>query len=274
MRELNLNCGFERIRGVKLKVCECDGKSKFTLVFLHGCPGQISNWKYQLKHFCNAYYCIAYDQRGYGESEKPRNVVFEDYVEDLASILNKKGVKKPVLIGHSFGAAVAQLYARDREVSGLILIGSLVRWKRGITDIMIDKLPPLFWRKLLFTMNPLTIRLYRKMFFSPNTPEEVYQEFVKDNADYISSLPPHVIRYEKYFSKYDASQWLDKIKAPTLIIVGEDDTVTPPEYSRKIHQKVENSRLEIIKNAGHLILYEKPKELNKLIEEFLTSLKE
>jgi len=268
-----LKCGFEHVRGVNLKICECEGESKATLIFLHGCPGQISNWKYQLEYFCGAYHCIVYDQRGYGESEKPRSVTFEDYIEDLATILDERGISNPVLIGHSFGAAVAQLYARDNEVKGLVLIGSLIRWKRGLMDILIDKLPPLLWKRLLFTMNPLTIRLYRKMFFSPETPDEVFQEFVKDNADYISTLPPHVLRYEKYFSKYDASEWLNKIKTPTLIIVGEDDTITPPEHSIEIHKKIENSRLEIIKNAGHLILYEKPRELNSLIEEYLKSLK-
>ena len=57
-----------------------------------------------------------------------------------------------------------------------------------------------------------------------------------------------------------------------LVIVGEDDKVTPKDESIKIHELLPNSRLAIIERAGHLILYEKADDLNKLIEEFVEEL--
>ena len=81
-----------------------------------------------------------------------------------------------------------------------------------------------------------------------------------------------MFRYLKYFREYDATETLRKITCPTLIIVGKDDNVTPPSESKKIHELIRNSRLEVIEDAGHLILYEKPNILYKLIGSFIYSL--
>ena len=273
--DLPLKCERRNIREVTLKLCECGKEgSEPALVFLHGMPGQISNWKYQLSHFCNKYRCVVYDQRGYGESDKPLRVSLRDYLLDLDEVLKVFGLtpQDVVLIGHSFGAMVAQTYAREREVKGLVLIGSVLRWHVSMLDRVIAVLPPIFWRKILFTKNPLTVRAYRDMFFSPKTRKEVFEDFMRDNEEYISSLPAHVHRYWKFFSDYDARPWLNDVKARTLIIVGADDKVTPPSWSKEIHKLMPNSELVVIADAGHLILYERPEIVNKEIEKFIKSL--
>ncbi len=270
-----LICTKTKIRDVVLKLCVCNPSKKgLTLVFLHGMPGQISNWKKQLKYFCDKCRCIVYDQRGYGASDKPSKVSIDDYLQDLEEVLKHYNLKpeEVVLIGHSFGSVVAQTYARNVEVKGLVLIGSLPKWVVTLSDKLIEKLPSLFWRKLLFTKNPLTVSLYKKMFFSPTTPEEVFHEFMEDNEEYISNLPVHVHRYFKYFKHYNASSWLKEIRTPTLIVVGEHDRVTPPEWSKQIHQQIPGSEIKIIKGAGHLVLYEKPQELNEIIDEYLNKI--
>lgn len=243
-----------------------------SLIFLHGSPGQISNWKYQIKYFKEYYRVVVYDQRGYGLSDKPMECRIEDYINDLDAIINEAGLprEKLFLIGHSFGGMVAQEYASRREVAGLVLIGSIAKFRPDLIDKIVWKLPPIFWRRLLFTENILTRRMYRKIFFSDETDEEIYLEFLRDNKDYIEGLPPHVFRYSKYYRDYDASNSVINIKAPTLIIVGRDDRVTPVEQSETLNKLIPNSKLEIIDGAGHLILYEKPDEINSLIHNFIT----
>ncbi|HIE22692.1 MAG TPA: alpha/beta hydrolase [Candidatus Korarchaeota archaeon] len=268
-------CQKMNVRGRFLKVCECGERgTKPVLVFLHGMPGQISNWKYQLSYFCGRYWCVAYDQRGYGESDKPLRVSLKDYLLDLDEILAHLGVSSEdvVLIGHSFGAMVAQTYARDRKLKGLVLIGSLIKWEVSTLDKIIELLPPFFWKKILFTKNPLTVRVYRNMFFSPRTPKSVFEEFMRDNERYISQLPAHVHRYWKFFSDYDASPWLKDVEVKALIMVGADDKVTPPSWSKEIHRLMPNSKLVVIDGAGHLIMYEKPELVNREIEGFIRSL--
>ena len=273
--ELPMNCKIRNVRGASLKLCECgEKKAKPALVFLHGMPGQISNWKYQLSYFCQKYRCIAYDQRGYGESEKPLRVSLEDYLLDLDEVLKhfELSPEEVVLIGHSFGGMVAQTYAKERRLKGLVLIGSVLKWEVSMLDRLIAVLPPILWRRILFTKNPLTVRVYKDMFFSPKTPKEVFEEFMSDNESYISRLPAHVHRYWKFFSDYDARPWLGEVDVKTLVLVGADDKVTPPTWSEEIHRLLPNSKLVVIKEAGHLVLYEKPEEVNREIEAFLGSL--
>ena len=267
-----------KINGVKLRVYdssrEIEYANKTILVFLHGSPGQISNWKYLINLFKNEYRVIAYDQRGYGLSDKPLFVSMNDYINDLKKLLNKLGLNEGdiVLIGHSFGGMVAQEYAARYNIKGVVLIGSLTKLKPDLIDWIIWYLPPFLWRKILFTENFLTRKVYRNLFFSKSTPDHVFYEFLNDNKGYLESSPPHMFRYLKYFREYDATETLRRITCPALIIVGKDDKVTPPSESKKIHELIRNSRLEIIEDAGHLILYEKPNILYKLIGSFINSL--
>jgi len=272
------NLFFVELNGLKIQVYDSSKRYSYqtplTIIFLHGSPGQISNWKYQISYFEEKYRVVAYDQRGYGRSDKPIEVTLNDYLDDLTLLMNKLNisVEDAVLIGHSFGGMVAQAYARDHTIKGLVLIGSLIKIKPDMIDKIIWHLPPVFWRRLLFTENPLTRKVYRDLFFSPSTSDEIFQEFIKDNREYLESLPAHAFRYLKFFRDYDASNWLPEIKVPALVIVGEDDKVTPKDESVKIHELLPNSRLVILERAGHLILYERAEELNKLVDEFIKKL--
>lgn len=133
-------------------------------------------------------------------------------------------------------------------------------------------MPSILWKPLLFTDNPLTRILYPKVFLSPSTPLSVLEEFYEDNEDYLRKLPASTFRYERFFRGYDATVWLHEIKAPTLVVVGKDDSLTPSEENAKIHELIDGSRLVVIDNAGHLVLYEKTDELNWAIMRFLGDL--
>ena len=262
------------INDAKIKLYDSGTDSDHTLIFLHGVPGQISNWKYQIAYFKDKYRVVAFDLRGYGESDKPPRISLEEHLNDLDKIIEELSIEKSkaFLIGHSYGCIVALEYAVRNNIAGLALIGPVAEFKADFMDKIIWYLPPLVWKKLFFTMNPLTIRLYRKMFFSPSTDDKVFNDFVKDNKEYIEGLPPHVYRYTKYLVGYKVGEETSKINTPTLIIVGEDDKVTPPTHATKIHSLIKNSILKIIPGAGHLILYEKPNEINNLIEEFIDNI--
>ncbi len=263
-----------QVNNTRIKIYDSKTDSKYTLIFLHGVPGQISNWKYQIAYFKNKYRVIAFDLRGYGDSDKPLMISLDDHLGDLEKIIDELSIEKSkaFLIGHSYGCIVALEYAMRNNIGGLVLIGPVAEFKADFMDKIIWHLPPFIWKKLFFTMNPLTIRLYRKMFFSPITDNQVFNDFIKDNKDYIEGLPPHVYRYTKYLVGYRVGEEHSRINTPTLIIVGEDDKVTPPEHANKIYSLIKNSKLKIIPGAGHLILYEKPDQLNELIDEFISSI--
>jgi len=275
---MSFNCFTLEVNGIRLNVYDSKNENSYNdnkaLVFLHGHPGQISNWKYQIKYFKKYYRTIVYDQRGFGASEKPKRVCLDDYLIDLEELLKKLNIniEDTILVGHSFGGLIAQEFAAVHRVKGIVLIGSLVRLVPDIIDKIVWYLPAIFWKKIFFKMNPLTLKLYRDMFFAENVSDEVYEDFIKDNKDYIESLPAYVFRYLKYFKDYDGTLSLQRIKLPTLIIVGQSDKVTPVEYSKEINRLIPNSRLEIIKDAGHMVIVEKFREVNMLIHDFVNSI--
>jgi len=264
-------------RGARLWVYDSASRRSYsgptTVFLLHGSPGQASNWKHVAPLLEQRFRVVVYELRGYGRSSKPPRVSLGDYLEDQDAVMEALGVSggDAVLVGHSFGGLVAQEYAARRRVKALVLVSSLARLEPDLLDRVVWSLPPLLWRRLLFTENPLTRRLYRKVFFSDSTPDEVYEEFVADNKEYLESLPPHVFRYLKYFSGYDASRSAPRIDAPTLIIVGGDDSVTPPAQSRALHGMIRCSTLRVVPGAGHMILYEKPALLAEEIAGFIES---
>ena len=273
------NTFFTEINGIRIRLYDSfhdnfKYNNPIILIFLHGSPGQISNWRYQIDYFKRFYRVVAYDQRGFGMSDKPEKVRLEDYIRDLDTIFTYLEISDEdvVLIGHSFGGLVSQTYACDREVKGLVLIASLAWRKAKLMDKFIWYTPSIFWHRILFTDNKFMRKIYRKLFFSPNVDDHVFNQFIEDNKEYIEKLPVHILRCEKCYEGYDASETLDKIKCPTLIIVGEHDKVTPLKHSKKLHQLISNSRLNIVEDAGHLILYEKPDEINKLIHQYILSL--
>jgi len=153
---------------------------------------------------------------------------------------------------------IVQEYAARYRVGGIVLIGSLLKYHPDIIDMMVWRLPPFIWRKILFIENFITRKLYRNMFFARETPKDVYEEFLRDNKDYMEKLPYHVFRYLKYFKDYNGEDSVKRIESPALIIVGDEDKITPPKESYKLNKLIKNSEIEVVNGSGHLILYENP----------------
>jgi pimeloyl-ACP methyl ester carboxylesterase len=70
--------------------------------------------------------------------------------------------------------------------------------------------------------------------------------------------------------KFNYMDKVENIEYRTLIICGKEDLLTPVKYSQYLKQKIKNSELYIIEEAGHMVMLEKPNEVNQIIERFLT----
>ncbi len=248
---------------------EVDGEGK-PMLLLHGSPGQISNWKYVRSMLRYDYRLIIPDLRGYGRSDKPEIVHLEDYVKDIRMLLEELAVidEEVTLVGHSFGSMVAMEYAASRDVRALVMIGPALTIPKSLTDWFILHFPAFLWKPVLFSNNPLTRRMYHSLFFSPKTDKAIYTEFIKDNASYIESLPPQTFRYLARM-EYNGQESAGKVRTRTLIMVGEDDRVTPPNGARRLAELIERAELRVIPEAGHMVLYEKPGKIVAAIKEFL-----
>jgi pimeloyl-ACP methyl ester carboxylesterase len=79
------------------------------------------------------------------------------------------------------------------------------------------------------------------------------------------------VTYSDFFicDKFDVLEKIELISVPCLIIVGRQDKLTPIKYSEFSHNKITQSDLQIIEDAGHMVMIEKPKEVNEAIRKFI-----
>jgi pimeloyl-ACP methyl ester carboxylesterase len=88
-------------------------------------------------------------------------------------------------------------------------------------------------------------------------------------AEYCKLDLDAVIRLIARFREFNITSCLPRIKAPTLVIASDLDTLKPVTYAERIHQQISQSELSVVKKAGHALTYEKPQEFNTLVLGFL-----
>jgi pimeloyl-ACP methyl ester carboxylesterase len=76
--------------------------------------------------------------------------------------------------------------------------------------------------------------------------------------------------FKEFTRNYDIREKVSQIKVPTLIIVSEKDKATPVEMSRHLNREIKGSKLHIIPDSEHMVMVEKPKEFNEIVQEFIT----
>jgi pimeloyl-ACP methyl ester carboxylesterase len=186
----------------------------------------------------------------------------EECVDWLRKYTKKRACKEVVLVGHSFGGAIALMYALryPQDLKGIIIIGSGARLR----------VHPRFLTPCEEAINgngqkwrELVEGIYRL------TPDDYRREVVAKQK----AIGPAVMLNDFLCcDKFDIMDRVHEIKLPALIICGELDAMTPVKYANYLGAKIANSRVVIVPKAGHLVLAERPEVVNKAIEEFLKGL--
>jgi len=181
------------------------------------------------------------------------------YIETIDTLIKILNLKKVILCGHSLGGAIAQLYylSNQKKVEGLILIGSGSRLR--VSPLIFDTLKSDFQAYL---ESIKAGAFYRK------TDKKIMMDFIKE----VEKTNPEVTYTDfSICDKFDVLSEIKsgKIKIPCLIICGNDDKLTPPKYSIFFHENIKGSDLTTIKDAGHMVMLEKPDEVNSAIKKFI-----
>ena len=242
------------------------------IIFLHGIGGNKDNWNSNIISLSDEYLCVAWDARGYGESgDYSGNLDFDDMIEDLLLIFDYFQKKEAHIIGLSMGGQIACLFYEKfpKMVRSMILcnthfgLGKLD--KKEITKFVNSRKEP-----LLNGLEPKDIAfpVANSLIGDPNNKNALSQ--------LVNSMKK--LHKESYLKTIDASlttthdHIFKEINIPTLIIVGEKDKLTPPDMAYKIHALIKNSKISILKNAGHLTNIEKPELFNKIVLKFLKNI--
>ena len=179
--------------------------------------------------------------------------MLKDYAEIVYEFLKSHNIEKPIIIGHSFGGAVAAKLAilYPESVLKLILVSaSAVRQPSFKTKTM---------RKISGFIGPLLPKKIKK---------SILKAMNLENSDYATIQNPYLKQTFINVINENLAAELLKIKIPTLIIWGEKDSVTPLKEGELIAKSIPGAKFKIIKNAGHFVFLEKPEEFIKLIKEF------
>ena len=207
---------------------------------------------------------IVFDRPGFGHSERPRGRIWtaERQADLLHAALQRLGVRRPVIVGHSWGAVAALAYAmrHQADTAGLVLLGGYYFW-----TVRPDVLPavlgavPVIGDILRYTLSPLfgwlTMPLFKRALFSPAPiPERFAREYSPAMA-----LRPSQIRA----TSEDGALMIPCVLAlrdryreltlPVAIIAGDGDKVVFPRRAERLKAAIPGSVLHLVEGAGHMV---------------------
>jgi proline iminopeptidase len=260
---------------------------KTPILILHGGPGAPSYYLKPLSALAKDRSVIFFDQLGCGKSDKLTDTTLMNvphYVDELGQVIQKLGLKEVYLYGHSWGTMLATEYylQHPRGIKALILNSpclSIPLWLKD-SDTLIASLPDSIQRTIRTheqmgtTDSPgyqQAVEVYYQNFLARKMPwsvdlDSTFQQFGNEVYNYMQG--PSEFTITGVIKNYDRTGQLSKIKVPTLFIAGEFDEVRP--QTMKYYQSlIPNSKLEFIKNSGHLTTQDNPEDTNAVIMQFI-----
>jgi 3-oxoadipate enol-lactonase len=231
------------------------------IVFLHGVGSDKSVWHPQFAHFGQSRRAIAFDYPGYGDSDPaPKGTTRDDYASAIISAMHELGVDRAHICGLSLGGvvAIAMHHFEAERCASLILADT-------------------------FAVHPNSIAIYeRSLEGSRDLPA-----MAEARVDVLLAQPADpAVRREvvETMSRIDPAAYLigaeavwladqrgraEAIAVPTLVIVGDQDFITPVDLSNELVDLIPDARMQVIQGAGHLTNLERPDEFNAILDEFL-----
>jgi pimeloyl-ACP methyl ester carboxylesterase len=258
------------VRG--LEMAYTDTGSGPAVVLLHGYPFNRSMWREQVECLRARHRVIAPDLRGHGGTTAAQeSATMEEMAEDVAALLEALEVKRVALCGLSMGGYVALAFYRRFQFRVRALILADTRSQADTADARLGREQQA--GKILKEGMKSIVADFLKKVLTPATLSEK-PETVERVREMILATSPQgaAAALRGMAARRDQTDFLAEILAPTLILAGSEDPLTPPADAEAMHREIRGSRLEIIEGASHLSNLERPAEFNRALEEFLDAL--
>ncbi|MFW9938235.1 MAG: alpha/beta fold hydrolase [Candidatus Thorarchaeota archaeon] len=247
------------------------------LVLVHGFGTKLQGWHFQIEFFKKLMKVIALDNRGVGCSSRPNYPYPMDmFVEDLHNLLVYLEINQKInLCGISMGGMIAQHYALKypNELKTLILCATSEKLGKGAHKVIdgLREIDNLSLEEKMFIMFPYIIS---RKFEKKLREDKQLLDSIKEDIVFITPCknPTTIKDYENQMvavENHDTGDLIDKIRIPTLILGGSKDRLIPIHHQQSLHEKIANSKLEIIKGCGHAFTIENPNQVNKVIWDFI-----
>lgn len=253
--------------GVRLHYVEQGTAKGPTVILLHGYSDSWASWAQVLPLLDKKYRVYVPDLRGHGESDRPASgYTFPDFAGDIIAFMDAKGIRKATIVGHSMGSFVAQHVATmaPERVERLVLVGSAPAVSNGeVTQLQME---------VNALTDPVPLKFvteFQNSVITRPVPDEFMDRVVQESM----KLPARVWRDAMAgMLAQNSPATLSKIKAPTLIIWGDRETVFPKRSDQELLRKgIPNARLKVYEGTGHCPNWEEPGRFVKDLEEFMRS---
>jgi pimeloyl-ACP methyl ester carboxylesterase len=236
------------------------------LILIHAAGSNAHAWHYQYEGFGAEHSPIAPDLPGHGRTSGVEGLpTIDDYADFAIAFADALKIDSAVFVGRSMGGAVAMnLAARyPKRVQGLVLMATAAKF--NIPKERIE-----LWHAVTMGRSgqPFTNDGY-----SPKTIAEKREVIQEGWGEQIRTDPRTRWGDMVACSEVDLRNRLDEIDAPTLVLAGADDQVTPPTDAELIKSRIRGARLAVIADAAHNLTTERPAEVNAAVVKFLADLR-
>jgi len=238
------------------------------VVFLHAFPLDRTMWAPQRSTLADACRCLTIDVRGFGESDAVAPFTVDRYADDIVCVLDNAGVDRATIVGLSMGGYVAfALWRRwPARVRALVLADTRAGADSAETRERRRELIGLARSKgVSSVVDRQIVGLLGKTTRERRPQVEAQARAIAESA----TVDGVVGALEALLGRPDSTPSLSTITVPTLVIVGDEDVITPPKEARAMHQQIHGSRLEVVAGAGHLSNLERPAAFNAVLAEFI-----
>jgi pimeloyl-ACP methyl ester carboxylesterase len=264
-----------------------------TVVFVHGYALNQDCFHYQRLALHGSAQLVFYDQRSHGRSGRgsSESSTLAQLAEDLEAVIDAVAPSGPlVLVGHSMGGmTILELARRAPELFGTRVLGvALIATSAGEMEGVTLGLPSIAVRTLR-RVAPSVIQIGRRgaeliergraisgdlallvtKFYAFDA--DVPVELVDFSLEMINATPVDVLAdFYPALADHDAFDCLDRLNGTeTLVIVGQRDLLTPTDHSRALVRGIPGAELEILDPGGHLVMLERPDDVNALLIDLL-----
>lgn len=248
---------YTTIKGQKIYY-EVHGEGR-PIVLLHGWGTSLRLYDDVVKYLKENFKVYTLDFPGFGQSEEPATIwSVYDYADMTEEFLKKMDIKAPILMGHSFGGRISIILGSKLDVTKIILVDAAgIKPSRGMN----------YYRKVYFYKSMKTLEKLPGIRALFGDLIDAYK-FKAGSSDYKSASQTMRQVLSKVVND-DLQDHLPKIKAPTLLIWGSEDTATPVSDGKLMEEQIEDAALIVFEGAGHYSYLEKPHDFKAIVTSFV-----
>jgi 3-oxoadipate enol-lactonase len=238
------------------------------VIFIHGFPFNHTMWEQQVKLLAGTHRVISYDIRGHGNSGPGIGPIMIDFlVDDLFALMDHLGFTSASIVGLSMGGYIA-LRGIEREPDRFIsLVLSNTKSGADTNEAKIKRADTI--RTVLSDGVDAFAENFLKSVFAPGSFDK-HPNAVRKIRNIIENTAPDTVcnTLTALAARTDTTHVLEKIRVPTLILVGEKDQLTPPSAAQEMAQLIPDSQIFILRDAAHMSNLENAEEFNTHISKF------